>query len=103
MVTAKYFPEECIDYTDTPWRSIPTPHLQGVFEVQGMTGVVLEWAYAMLGKMAFGMDECLDGWQIIPVFYGAAGSGKSLVVETVVQHMYEPTKVGTLNNNMESR
>ena len=99
-VSSKFFDQEfrVAGYDD--WRAIPTPELDSVFEYQDMARDVIEWGYVLFGRMLYDLNDSLDGWQGIPFLYGAAGSGKSLLVG-LIQHLYDPCDIGTITNTFE--
>lgn len=75
VVACKFIDGDFVDYGDTPWRDIPTPHLQSIMDYQGFEPEVCRWMLVMLGRLLYPLNE-LDSWQVIPFFKGQASSGK---------------------------
>ena len=83
------------------WNDIETPALNAIFSAQNITGDVLDWNLAFLGRMIYTLHTH-DGWEIIPYWVGAAGSGKS-TLGRVVSDFFMPQLVGILSNNAEKK
>lgn len=102
VVSAKFF-DQRFDIVGLPadWRAIPTPELDSILEYQGWPREVIEWFYVLLGRMIFALRHSLDRWQVLVFLYGAAGSGKSLIIQSIIQHLYDACDVGTISNTFE--
>ena len=64
------------------WYHIPTPAFQSIMEYQGIEEEAIRWAYALMGRMLYDLND-RDNWQVIPFFKGIAGSGKSTIGRTI--------------------
>ena len=103
MVTSKYFDDDFDDYTGSnDWREIPTPLLDSIMDYQGWDDDVKRWAYIMIGRLTFKLNEA-DTWQVIPFCKGIAQSGKSTLLNYVVKLFYEPSDVSVMANNIEEK
>jgi phage/plasmid-associated DNA primase len=103
MVTSKYFDDDFDDYTGSnDWREIPTPLLDSIMDYQGWDDEVKRWAYIMIGRLTFKLNEA-DTWQVIPFCKGIAQSGKSTLLNYVVKLFYEPSDVSVMANNIEEK
>ena len=103
MVTSKYFDDDFDDYTGSnDWREIPTPLLDSIMNYQGWDDDVKRWAYIMIGRLTFKLNEA-DTWQVIPFCKGIAQSGKSTLLNYVVKLFYEPSDVSVMANNIEEK
>ena len=100
VVACNFFDRDFNDYADRRWDDILTPSLQKIVDDQGYDQESSRWLYIMIGRMLYDVGEC-DGWQILPFFKGAAGTGKSTIVNYVIKPMYAKDDVGTLSNNIE--
>lgn len=103
VVACKFIDGEFNDYADLDdWRSIPTPHLQGIMDYQAFPHDVCDWLYVLLGRLLYPLNQ-VDSWQVIPFFKGAAASGKSTIILKVAKMFYEAMDVGVLSNNIERK
>ena len=120
------FPEELLqDQLFPTWQSIPTPHFQRILDTQlahivhvemdpaghpmrDLEGElvttpegpkVIEWAYIMLGRLLYEVNE-KDCWQVLPFFVGRAGTGKSLILSTVAS-FFEDLDVAVVSNDQQ--
>ena len=75
VVSAKFFPHEFparyVDLDD--WRHIPTPEIDSILVYQELPPDVIEWFYAILGRMIYSLRDGMDKWQVMPFLFGAAG------------------------------
>lgn len=103
IVAAKFF-DAAMDpaVALTPWRDIPTPHLDSIMSYQQFAPDVCQWMYILLGRLLYDLGD-LDSWQVIPFFKGMASSGKSTVVLKVAKNFFEAIDVGVLSNNVERK
>jgi hypothetical protein len=103
VVSAKYFDAD-IDaaLAHGDWRAMPTPHLDSVLESQDFDPSVREWLYVLFGRLLYDVGE-RDGWQVIPMLLGLAGTGKSLLTTKVAKAFYEAADCGVLGNSIEKR
>jgi len=60
---------------------------------------VIEWAYILLGRLLFEVNE-KDCWQVMPMFVGRAGTGKSVIASTVAQ-FFEERDIGLASNDQQ--
>lgn len=88
VVAAKFFDLPGVVHArNKAWRSIPTPHLDGILGYQKFSQEVCDWMFILIGRMLYDLGE-LDGWQIIPFLLGQAGSGKCFGRGTLIM-MYD--------------
>lgn len=87
---------------DRPWRDIRTPNSEKIFYDQKLTMDVREWVYILIGRILYTVGKH-DGWQVIPMLLGVAGSGKSTIVDGLVGSIYDRVDVGVLSNNCEKQ
>jgi hypothetical protein len=103
VVSSKYFDMEFdAEYAAGDWRSIPTPYMESVMESQEWDPIVREWLYVLFGRLLYDVGE-RDGWQVIPMLLGLAGTGKSLLCTKVAKAFYEAADCGVLGNSIERR
>lgn len=103
IVSSKYFPIKFEkSYTTQSWKSIETPVFDSIFAHQQIPSEVMQWVYALTGRLLYNIDE-LDGWQVIMFVQGQAGTGKSTYVNNVCKEFYEEEDVGILSNNIQSK
>lgn len=75
VAACKYFALDFpVEHLDAPAADVPTPHLDSIMDFQGWPGDVKAWAYILLGRLLYNLND-LDGWQVIPFFKGMASSG----------------------------
>jgi len=60
---------------------------------------VMEWAYIVLGRLLFEVNE-KDSWQVIPFFIGRAGTGKSLIL-SIASNFFEEADVAFVANDQQ--
>ena len=60
-----------------------------------------EWMYILIGRLLHPIGD-KDDWQIIPLIVGRAGTGKSLIANTV-KRMFSTEDVGILSSNQEKK
>ena len=81
---------------------IPTPNLDKVMTDQEMDEETRAWLYVMIGRMAFEVGE-YDSWQVMLYLMGAAGTGKSTLIQDVISRMYSTDQVFMCSNNTEKK
>jgi len=101
-ISAKFFDQEF----DPDWLTVPPIELkiksmETIFATQKWSKEVIYWAYVMFGRLFFDVGT-RDNWQVAPFFLDMAGTGKSTILEALM-HIYDPSAVGTLSNNMEEK
>lgn len=57
------------------------------------------WAYAMIGRLLYEVNY-VDKWQVMPMFVGRAGTGKSLILSTVSK-FFDETDIGVIANDQQ--
>ena len=103
VIACKFFNCQFEPYEEIlDWRLIPTPHLQGILDYQGLPADVCDWMYIFLGRMLYDVGD-YDGWQVMPFVKGYAGTGKSTICTHVIRNFYDPIDVGVLSNNHEKQ
>lgn len=90
------------DQIDSSWKDIPTPFMQSIMDYQQFPSDVIEWAYALIGRLLYEINE-VDGWQVMPFLKGQAGSGKSTLLLNVCRYFYDVADVTVLSNNIERK
>lgn len=65
--------------------------------IQNEADKVREWAYAFIGRMLFELNQH-DSWQVVPIFIGKAGTGKSLLLSTIGK-FFNDNDVGVVGND----
>lgn len=60
---------------------------------------VIDWAYIMLGRLLYEVNE-KDQWQVMPMFVGRAGTGKSLIGSTV-RDFFDESEIGLASNDQQ--
>lgn len=88
------------DDADKSWRDIQTPNSEKIFYDQKLSLAVRDWVYIMIGRVMYPVGK-YDGWQVICMLLGVAGSGKSTVTDGLVGAIYDRVDVGVLSNNCE--
>lgn len=96
FVSSKYF-----DLEFPEDRLYNTPYLDSIVEYQKLPKDVIEWIYAMIGRLIYLIDE-KDGWQVIMFIEGQAGTGKSTII-SVCKELYECDDVGVMSNNIQKQ
>jgi hypothetical protein len=91
--TAEEAMEENAERLDTGWPSVEAG--QPMLVPEGHK--VIEWAYIMLGRVLFEVNE-KDSWQVIPFFIGRAGTGKSLIL-SIASSFFEDADVEFVSND----
>jgi hypothetical protein len=81
--------------------SIPTPEFNSVLEYQGLTDEVITIVKMFMGRCLYNL-RTFDNWQAALYLVGLAGTGKSVVVETVGA-FYEEDDVASFSNNIEKQ
>jgi hypothetical protein len=59
--------------------------------------LVKEWAYIFLGRLLFELNV-MDSWQMLPMFVGRAGTGKSVLLTTAAK-FFEESDVAVVSND----
>lgn len=70
---------------------IPTPSVDQILNYQNLSQIVQMWIWVFLGKMLYPLLEC-EQWQAIMFLKGAAGTGKSTLID-LVQNFYQEDDV----------
>jgi len=89
------------------FQHIPTPSMDRIIEGQlqkedpAEREAVIVWFYVMLGRLLFEVGE-LDDWQILPFLLGRAGTGKSVILQTL-QKFYRPEDVADISNETQKQ
>jgi hypothetical protein len=99
VVSCKFFDMDLAG-VDAPWRDIATPHLDSILDHQRFGPDVKRWAYIMMGRSLYEL-RAKDNWQVIMYLFGAAGTGKSTILNDVLAKFYEKEDVGQLSSNCE--
>lgn len=60
---------------------------------------VQKTVYILMGRLLFPVGD-KDNWQVAPLIMGAAGTGKSVLLD-VITSMFSPPSIGVLANNHE--
>ena len=84
------------------WSAIPTPSLDKILSAQRLDPEVCKWMYIMLGRLLHEVGRH-DGWQCVLYIKGAAGTGKSTIVNEVASKFFDVADVGRLDNNVEKQ
>ena len=82
--------------TEVQIEEIPNMNSGRKFPIQAQV-----WVYILIGRLLHPIGE-FDDWQVIPLFLGKAGTGKSLIANTV-KKMFGKQDVGTLSSNSEAK
>jgi hypothetical protein len=93
------------DYVFNDWWSIvllKCPHFHSIMEYQEWETDVKKWMCIMIGRCLYTTGS-LDNWQVIAFLLGQAGTGKSTIINFILKCIYEPSDVGTISNNIESK
>lgn len=85
------------DYID-----IPTPAFDKICHSQHLSPTMVRWFFTMIGRSMYDIKE-LDDWQVMLFIKGIAGTGKSNIMNYVLQQFYEKTHVGIISNNIEEK
>jgi hypothetical protein len=88
-IPANKFDCEFKSYDDWYWSEIPTPILDHILDYQKFDEEQKEFLYAAIGRMLFPLGE-LDNWGFGVALIGIAGTGKSLILDHIVQHFFRP-------------
>jgi hypothetical protein len=99
LTSSKYFDLQ-FDTSEAEWRNITTPFFDSIFKYQDIESDVIEWIYALTGRLLYEIDD-MDGWQVIPFFQGQAGTGKSTYILNVCKQFYDDEDVGIMSNNIQ--
>lgn len=81
-------------------RNIPTPTIDYILDYQDIPRDAKEWVFAFLGRLLHWIRE-RDNWQVVPFFYGVAGTGKSTILTTIAKGFYSLHQVGVLSSNFQ--
>lgn len=88
-IPANKFNTEFTPYNDRYWTEIPTPILDYILDYQKFDDEQKEFLFAAIGRMLFPLGE-LDNWGFGVALIGIAGTGKSLILDHIVQHFFRP-------------
>lgn len=84
------------------WRSIETPIMDAILTHQGIANKpgqnILDWWYALTGRMLH--ENGTDNWQVVLFLLGYGGTGKSTVMQ-VVMNVYDTDDVQGISNRIE--
>ena len=61
--------------------------------------LVMEWAYVFGGRLLYPVNY-IDTWQVMPMFVGRAGTGKSLILSTW-SRFFEDADIATIANDIQ--
>jgi hypothetical protein len=83
------------------WRDIETPTFEGLLVHQQYPWEVRRWMYVMIGRMLYAVGD-RDSWQTATMLKGAAGTGKSTILN-VIRLFFADADIGVLSNNIEKK
>ena len=92
IVACKYFEQDFEQIEDTPY-------LDSIFNYQKLPADVVEICKMFIGRMLYNVGD-LDTWQVIPMYLGSGGSGKSTLIQ-IMLYIYEHENVGIMGNNYQ--
>jgi len=100
VATVKYF-DQYFDYNEyknfaDPFL-VPTPFTDVIFKYQKFNDDVLRWVYIMSGRLLYPVG-LKDNWQVMMIFKGLGGTGKSTFLTKVLKNMYASEDIGLFNN-----
>ena len=95
-----YFKDASIGSKKT-YDDIKTPSLDQIFKFQQWDDEMIKWMFVFIGRMFYDVNE-RDTWQVIPFLKGVAGTGKSSIIN-VILNIFDPKDVGILSNNVEEQ
>jgi hypothetical protein len=73
---------------------------EGHFVTKNEGQLVKEWAYVFCGRLLHPVG-LFDSWQVMPMFVGRAGTGKSLIL-TIISKFFQDCDVATIANNVQA-
>ena len=82
------------------WRDIATPNFDRILVDQELPAAVKDWVFVMMGRLLYDIGD-KDEWEVIPVFKGTAGTGKSTMCKMMF-YIYGSERMGVLYNNFLS-
>lgn len=94
VVTCKFFKQDFPEEVYERWQDIPTPKFKSILELQGLDENVIEWIFALIGRLFYLLGE-KDKWQILLFIKGIAGSGKSTIA-SFIKSLFNPNDIGML-------
>jgi hypothetical protein len=97
VTACKYFAQHFTHTEVVAKEAIATPHLDSIFNYQGISDEVLEINKMFLGRMLYDVGS-MDNWQVILMLLGAGGTGKSTITN-IVRMFYDGEDVGIMGNN----
>ena len=89
-----------------PWMYLPTTAIDDIFESQRFPRAIRQARYMFLGKLLFYMRQPVnsrgdkEGWQIISLAKGMAGTGKSTLLR-IPEYCYPAGHVGVFGDIVE--
>lgn len=72
---------------------------EGQFVMKNEGSLVKDWAYVFVGRLLHPVG-LFDSWQVMPMFVGRAGTGKSLIL-TLIGKFFQDCDVSTIANNVQ--
>lgn len=86
---------------DIPLNSFLTPDLDNILNYQGLSEETIDNVYSLLGRLFYDIKHH-DDMQLLLVFKGVAGSGKSSVINFIAE-CFDEEAMGTINSNTNDR
>lgn len=102
VTAVKYWDNQAFDVnllSIENWYDIPTPAYQKLMDDQDWSQLECMANYIMTGRLQFQL-HAHDQWQIVPVYYGKANTGKSGMIKQVYR-FFPSQYVAVLSANME--
>ncbi|KAG5183058.1 hypothetical protein JKP88DRAFT_241306 [Tribonema minus] len=82
-----------------PLSQVPTPLMDTIFDTQKFDGHTRFWLMAMMGRLLY-WSGTLDNWQVCPYLKGAAGTGKSTLINFMTA-VYTPADICIIGNDVQ--
>ena len=95
------YPEELINNYDIDFYDIQTPNYSKIIDYQMDDEEVKRVFYMLMGRSLTQLGE-YDGWQIMPILKGLAGTGKGTALK-IFNFIYDEKYIGTMENEMEKK
>jgi hypothetical protein len=89
----------CDDFQSEAFMNIPTPHFDKILNDQQFRYYEKMWMYILIGRMLYEVNEH-DQWTRALWLYGQGGTGKSLVLDCIL-NFYDDSDVAYVNNKLE--
>lgn len=77
-----------------------TPVLDSIFQYQDISNLNISIIKMFIGRMLYNVG-LLDDWQVIMMFIGSGGTGKSTITN-IIKKFYENDDVGVISNNFQT-